>query len=295
LHLGHAYSALLNHKLAETFGGEVLLRIEDIDKARTRHEYIAAIFRDLHWLGLNWPQTRGSGNTEQAGVRHQSEHMADYKTYIEKLNALGLLYPCFATRKEIQAAQSDEYLDPDGAPLYPGLYKNLTEQDQRERMASGTPFALRLRMDKAVKVARDLKPLSYKCFDENGTILEREIRPERWGDVIIARKDIKTSYHLSVVVDDHIQKITHICRGRDLEAATDIHRLLQIILKLDEPAYHHHELILKQDEKLSKSKSHPSLAELRSQGLTSNEIKDAFTKGPEAFNALMTRYQNAEL
>lgn len=282
LHLGHAYSVLLNEKLAKAQNGSLLLRIEDIDKARSSNTHIAAIHRDLHWLGLSFGQP----------VRYQSAHLDEYKPYIQQLKAAGLLYPCFASRGEIRAAPNNGQTDPDGAPLYPGLYKNLTKAEQTTRIESGTPYALRLDMEQAINQAKALSNgiLSYNEIDEAGQVTQKPITPERWGDVIIARKDIETSYHLSVTVDDHLQNITHIVRGRDLEASTDIHRILQIILGFDEPLYHHHELILLEREKLSKSKKHMSLFEMRSTGITAPDIRKAFQKGAGALNALMSHH-----
>lgn len=279
LHLGHAYSALLNWHYAAKFGGTALLRIEDIDKGRTREAHVAAIYRDLHWLGLDWPEP----------VRRQSSHLSDYKSYLQQLLAAGLLYPCFASRAEIRAAADPKSKDPDGAPLYPGLYKNLSEAEQKALISAGKPYALRLHMEKAIARAEALSgsPLTYQSYDEGGTLTTTPINAARWGDVIIARKDIATSYHLAVTADDHLTGITHICRGQDLLAATDIHRILQINLGLDEPLYHHHELLQFGDEKLSKSRNHPGLYQLREKGVTASRLRAAFKAGPKAMAALL--------
>lgn len=270
LHLGHAYSALCNAKFAKLYDGRFILRIEDIDLSRRSETHIAAIYRDLHWLGLSWPTP----------VRLQSDHLQSYLPALAHLTDLGLLYPCFATRAEINRAANaatSPATDPDGALLYPSICKAYTDDQVQECKNKGMPFALRLHMDKALAHAATLHkgPITYKTFNEQGPSSEIPIDPARWGDIVIARKDVPTSYHLAVVIDDHHQAITHICRGKDLEAATDIHRLLQIILGLDEPAYHHHDLVLYEGEKLSKSKSHPSLFELREQGITSEDLQKA--------------------
>ncbi len=283
LHLGHAYSALKTAELAQTLDADFLLRIEDIDQARSKDEFIAAIYRDLHWLGLTWPSP----------VRRQSEHLADYKAAIERLKAEELLYPCFATRSEIKAhwqnAGSPIKKDPDGALLYPGLYKHLTPEETQAHIDTGAPYALRLHMDRAIKRAETLikgQP-TYKIFDEQGHMADHTVTPEAWGDVIIARKDIPTSYHLSVVVDDAAQGITHICRGKDLEQATDVHRILQINLGFPAPCYHHHDLVRLSGEKLSKSKQHPALQALRDQGVSADDIKTAMQKGPKTLASLL--------
>ena len=283
LHLGHAYSALTTAELAQNLGGDFQLRIEDIDQARSKDEFIAAIYRDLHWLGLTWPNP----------VRRQSEHLQDYRAAIERLNDLELLYPCFATRSEIKAhwqnAGSLVKKDPDGALLYPGLYKNQPPEDSQARINKGTPYALRLHMDRAIKRAENLikQQPTYKAFDEYGHISDHVVSPAAWGDVIIARKDIPTSYHLSVVVDDEVQNITHICRGKDLERATDVHRILQINLGFSAPCYHHHDLVQLSGEKLSKSKQHPALQALRDQGVSAHDIKTAMKQGPEILGSLL--------
>jgi len=230
LHLGHAYSALLNFDLARRAGGRFLLRIEDIDSTRCRPKFEAAIYEDLGWLGIAW----------ETPVRRQSEHLASYREAIEKLSAQGLIYPGFESRAEIarlvaqREADGPWPRDPDGAPIYPGAAKSLLP-DQRQRLIeSGAPFALRL--DMAAARAR-VGALSWieqgeGPGAETGTVAAR---PEAWGDVILARKEIPTSYHLAVVVDDALQGVTDVVRGQDLFWSTSVHRLLQHLLGLPEP------------------------------------------------------------
>lgn len=283
LHLGHAYSALITETYAKKFNGEFTLRIEDIDKSRARETFVEAVYRDLKWLGLSWPTP----------VRRQSEHFDDYKSALDQLENMGLLYPCFATRKEIDRAYQNEPCkprDPDGALLYPGLYKDISQAKITQKKAANMPFSLRLNMAKAIKKASEVTsfPITYSVFHQNGSITTHEINPERWGDVIIARKDVPTSYHLSVVVDDHLEGITHVTRGCDLLPATDVHRLLQILLRLNEPLYHHHDLItLSSGDKLSKSKQHPSLHDLRCKGVEAAKIRQLAEKSANHLKALL--------
>ena len=270
LHLGHAFSAILNFELAKRSHGKFLLRIEDIDEARSTPENISAIYRDLKWLGLDWTQP----------IRRQSDHIGTYRAALSKLEALGLLYPCFATRKEILNAATEKFgttppRDPDGAIIYPGLYKNINSVDLAARRANGEPFALRLDIQKAATLftATNQWPPKYTEISIDGKPTTYQTDPARWGDVIIARKDLQTSYHLSVVVDDAIQKITHVVRGLDLKPATDIHRLLQTFLELPAPVYHHHRLINDETEqKLSKSAGSKKLRQLREEGITPKMI-----------------------
>jgi len=272
LHLGHAFSAILNFELAKRSGGRFLLRIEDIDQARSTPEFIDAITRDLKWLGLEWEEP----------VRVQSHHMGTYRAALTKLEELGLLYPCFASRKEIAAAVSkpaNPPLDPDGALVYPGIFRNTSKDEIESRRTNGEPFALRLDMTRAIETLNSHKqwPLSYIEVNPSGAHQRITCDPTRWGDIVIARKDLHTSYHLSVVVDDAIQKITHVTRGLDLQAATDIHRVLQAFLDLPEPIYHHHKLITDKDgQKLSKSISSTSLRALRDDGTTPEQIWASF-------------------
>ncbi len=271
LHLGHAYSALLNARMARESGGRFLLRMEDIDTARCTPELEQGVYDDLRWLGLDWERP----------VRRQSEHFSDYRHALTQLAGRGLVYPAFLSRGELRArieaaAARDESwpLDPDGAPLYPPDERDLAEAERLERMASGAPYAWRLDMRKALQAVGE--PLSWS---ESGAGPEGETGrvaadPARWGDVVIARKDTPTSYHLSVVVDDALQGVTHVVRGRDLFHATAVHRLLQNLLGLPEPLYHHHDLVLGEDgRKLSKSRHDTALESLRRQGLTADDIR----------------------
>lgn len=270
LHLGHAYSALLNVDMARKAYGKLLLRIEDIDTARCTPEFEAAIYRDLEWLGVEWEKP----------VRRQSEHFADYGKLLDRLIAGELVYPAFMSRGEMRAhiAQAEDSgrtwpRDPDGVPLYPGLDKALGQRERKRRMAEGVPFAWRL--DTAA-LGRLRKPLTWTELSDADMNSQRkaEARPDLWGDVVLARRDVPTSYHLSVVADDALQGITHIVRGQDLFAATGIHRLLQALLDLPEPAYFHHRLIPGPDgRKLSKSLRDTGLGALRNAGRTPDDIR----------------------
>jgi glutamyl-Q tRNA(Asp) synthetase len=265
LHLGHALSALLNADMAKAAGGRLLLRIEDIDAARCRPEYETAIYGDLAWLGIDWERP----------VRCQSRHYNDYRAALVRLEALGLIYPSFESRAEI--ARTAVGRDPDGAPLYAGQAKKMPAAERQKRIEAGEPYALRLDMSAAL--ARS-GPLSWQetgaetgagLGGETGTIAAD---PAIWGDVILARKETPTSYHLSVVVDDAAQMVTDVVRGRDLFASTSVHRLLQSLLGLPAPRYHHHRLILGEDgSKLSKSTAATGLRELRARGVTAVQIR----------------------
>lgn len=270
LHLGHALSALTNERIARELGGRLLLRIEDIDRTRCKPDFEQGIRDDLVWLGLRFePQ-----------VRRQSEHFDDYAAALRSLQARGLVYPCFCSRGQVKATVAVRQaktgqpwpLDPDGAPLYPGTCRGLGEAAARERVASGASYALRLDMARACALAGE--NLGYGVFDEAGPDHWIAVRPERWGDVVLARKEVPASYHLSVVVDDALQGVTHVVRGRDLEAATDIHVVLQRLLGLRTPSYHFHPLLLDADgQKLAKSRFSESLADLRARGVTAGEIR----------------------
>jgi len=269
LHLGHAYSALLNFDLARRCGGKFLLRIEDIDPTRCRPEFEAAIYQDLAWLGLSW----------EAPVRRQSEHFAGYRDAVGKLSAQGLIYPGFETRAEIARLVAQREAagmwprDPDGAPLYPGTAKSLAVDARERLMAQSAPYALRL--DMAVAGAR-AGTLGWTEHGEgpNGETGTVTARPEAWGDVILARKETPTSYHLSVVIDDALQGVTDVVRGSDLFWSTSVHRLLQDLLGIAPPTYRHHRLVLDAaGHKLSKSNLATGLRELRSQGATPTDIR----------------------
>ena len=269
LHLGHAASALLNFDLARAARGRLLLRIEDIDATRSRREFEAAIYQDLAWLGISW----------ETPVRRQSGHFADYRAAAGRLTAMGLLYPAFETRAEIArlVAAADLHgawpRDPDGAPLYPGAAKAMSTEAVASLRASGAPMALRLDMARAV--ARSGAP----AWREEGAAPDGRsgamvARPQDWGDVILARKETPTSYHLSVVVDDALQGVTHVVRGQDLFWSTSVHRLLQQLLDLPEPVYRHHPLVTdKAGAKLSKSAGSTSLRDLRAAGATPTDIR----------------------
>lgn len=265
LHLGHALSAILNHELARKCGGRFLLRIEDIDPARSRERHVAQIYEDLAWLGLAWEQP----------VRRQSQHLDDYRRATARLEEMGLLYPCWASRSEIEAAWrrlgNPPLRDPDGALLYPGLWRDRPAAEIEARRAGGEPFALRLDMAKAMaRLSVDAPgPLDFEAVSPTGGTTRIAVRPERWGDAVIVRKDTPTSYHLAVVVDDALQGVTEVVRGADLLAATDLHRVLQALLGLPVPRYRHHALVLGPDgQKLSKSRGDVALAALRRSGVT---------------------------
>jgi glutamyl-Q tRNA(Asp) synthetase len=270
LHLGHALSALLNAGRAKAAGGRLLLRIEDIDAARCRPEYEAAIYEDLAWLGIAWEQP----------VRRQSEHYDDYRAALGKLDAMGLVYPSFESRAEIAALVAEREpwpSDPDGAPLYPGNAKTMAPAERAHRMAAGAPYALRLDMAAALARTGALTWVETGAgpAGETGTIAaDPAANPAIWGDVILARKETPTSYHLAVVVDDAAQGVTEVVRGRDLFHATSVHRLLQALLGWPAPRYHHHRLILDADgSKLSKSTLATGLRELRARGASAADIR----------------------
>jgi len=268
LHLGHALSALINDGMARAARGRLLLRIEDIDTTRCRPEFEQAIYEDLAWLGLSW----------ETPVRRQSEHFDAYRDALARLTALGLVYPSFESRAEIAQLIRDRERDapwprdPDGAPIYPGKRDSLSDAERRRRMDNGEPHALRL--DMAAAIDRT-EPLSWI---EGGADPQGESRiitadPAAWGDVVLARKEVPTSYHLSVVVDDALQGITQVVRGRDLIWSTSVHRLLQALLKLPAPIYHHHRLLLGDDgRKLSKSSQSTALRHLRENGATRSDV-----------------------
>jgi glutamyl-Q tRNA(Asp) synthetase len=269
LHLGHAYSALLNFDLARQQQGRFLLRIEDIDPARCRPDYEAAIYEDLAWLGLRWEEP----------VRRQSEHLADCRAALDQLMAQGLVYPSFESRAEVarlvaqREAAGPWPRDPDGAPLYPGTAKQMSSDERTRLIEQGAPYALRLDMAAARAAAGELSWIERGAGSgsETGTVLAD---PQPWGDVILARKEVPTSYHLSVVIDDALQGVTEVVRGRDLFHATAMHRLLQHLLGLPVPTYRHHRLIRDDfGRKLSKSTGSTGLRELRAAGATPADIR----------------------
>ncbi|MEG3618151.1 tRNA glutamyl-Q(34) synthetase GluQRS [Magnetovibrio sp. PR-2] len=261
LHLGHAYSALKAYETAQNAGGQFILRMEDIDQGRCHPEFEDAIYEDLRWLGLDWEQP----------VRRQSDHMDDYKTALDQLDGQGLLYPCFCTRKDIQgeinAAFGAPHLAPTGpdGPIYPGTCRHLSTSQRREKIEAGAPFALRLDMQNALKG----RALTWTDQDQG----EIRATPEIFGDVVLARKDTPTSYHLSVTVDDDLQGITHVVRGEDLFSATHIHRLLQDLLDLHTPVFQHHGLLKAADgRRLAKRDRAETLKSMRENGLTSDQV-----------------------
>lgn len=268
LHLGHAASALINQRMACECNGRYLLRIEDIDVGRTREEYIAAIYEDLDWIGVGFEKP----------VLRQSENFEVYEDFAGRLAAMGLLYPCFASRAEIASAVETldgGRVDPDGAPVYPGLHRGLSASEVASRKQAGQPFAMRIDMEKALVVVRERLngDLVWREMDDAGGETAISADPMQWGDVILQRKEVPTSYHLSVVVDDANQGVSHIVRGEDLRQATSIHRLLQVLLDLPEPKYFHHGLVRDPDgKKLSKSDSATSLRSLREAGLSRDEV-----------------------
>ena len=259
LHLGHAYAALFAFEAAREAGGRFLLRIEDIDRGRCRPEFTAAIEDDLAWLGLSWERP----------VRRQFEHMADYRSALDRLDAMGLLYPCFCTRAEIAAEIERAGHAPHGpdGPAYPGTCRGMPAAERERRLARGDSFALRL--DMAAAVAR-AGPSSF-TDRSRGRI---DTRPEAFGDVVLARKDTPTSYHLAVTVDDALQGVTLVTRGEDLLAATDVHRLLQALLGLPVPEYHHHGLLADPSgRRLAKRDRAATLRSLREAGRTPEEVR----------------------
>src|SRR5262245_21114028 len=265
LHLGHALAALTDFEMARALSGRFLLRIEDIDATRCRPEFEQAIYEDLAWLGIAWEQP----------VRRQSEHLDAYRDALAKLS--DLIYPSFESRAEIarlvaeRDAKGHWPRDPDGTPLYPGNAKRISATERGARMAE-EPYALRLDMNAAVARTGTLTWVEIDAASqEHETVMAH---PEVWGDVVLARKEVPTSYHLAVVVDDALQGVTHGVRGQDLQTATSVHRLLQALLGLHAPSYHHHRLILDEEgRKLSKSTRATALRELRSQGLTPADIR----------------------
>jgi glutamyl-Q tRNA(Asp) synthetase len=250
LHLGHAYSAMLAHDYAREHGGAFLLRIEDIDPGRARPEHIDGIIDDLMWLGLHW----------DGEILYQSERLALYAEALDRLKAAGLVYPCFCTRSAIAAEIAASAAAPHGpeGPVYPGTCRALSTEERTERMAA-EPHAWRLDMAAATRAAG---PLYWHDGDT-----EVPAEPEAFGDVVLARKDAPTSYHLAVTLDDAAQGITDVVRGRDLYASTDVHRLLQALLELPTPAYHHHPLLVDAEgRRLAKRHGAPTLAALREAG-----------------------------
>lgn len=274
MHIGHALSALVGYEIARRQGGRFLVRIEDIDTLRCRDEFVRSILDDLAWLGITLVEP----------VIRQSSRFTHYVAAAERLRAMGLLYPCFALRSEIAAAVAHRRSagghwpnDPDGAPHYPGLFRTTGNTEFAERHARGEPFALRLDMAKALAMLPTLLGGEPLTFVETGDGTPGHLvpaRPEQWGDVVVVRKEFPASYHLSVVVDDAHQGVTLVTRGRDLFEATGLQRLLQVLLGLPEPRYHHHHVLLGPDgRKLSKSSGATSLRTLRAAGATPADVR----------------------
>jgi len=271
LHLGHAYSALLNRHFADRLGGRLLLRLEDIDTARCTAGHEAGILEDLAWLGLRWEEP----------VRRQSEHFATYEASLRRLEREGLVYPSFLTRGEARDHISEQEArgvrwprDPDGVPLYPAIDKALSRRRRASLIAEGKPFAWRLDMTAALGRVDGGLAWAEVGGPDLAAVETVEATPAAWGDVVLARRDVPTSYHLSVVVDDALQAVTHVVRGRDLYHATSVHRLLQVLLGLPAPVYHHHTLVIGPDgRKLSKSLQDTGIATLRDQGETPEGIR----------------------
>jgi glutamyl-Q tRNA(Asp) synthetase len=259
LHLGHAHSALLGWRLARAARGRFLLRLEDIDRTRCREDFAASILRDLAWLGLDW----------DGPVRIQSEHLAEYRAGLDRLEARGLLYPCFCTRAAIKAEAARADRAPHGAegPLYPGTCRTLSEAERDRRRAAGEAYALRLDVARALALTG---PLWWEEDGMGGVAAE----PLGQGDVVLARKDTPTSYHLAVTLDDALQGVSLVTRGEDLFAATHVHRLLQAVLDLPVPRYRHHPLLLDASgRRLAKRDRAVTLAALREAGRTPAEIR----------------------
>jgi glutamyl-Q tRNA(Asp) synthetase len=279
LHLGHAFSALFAWRRARESGGRFLLRLEDIDPVRCRPQFADAILEDLAWLGLDW----------DGEVRVQSEHLSEYRTVLDALRARGLLYPCFCSRADIQLSATAPQT-PDGAPLYPGTCRGLSEDQSSARIAAGERFALRLNMQRAlasntplpqageVGERREPGEGAAKCpvpltFEEagEGTI---PCHPEQFGDVVLARKDTPASYHLCVTHDDAVQGVTLVTRGADLKPATHLHRLLQSLMGWPVPAYAHHELLTDATgRRLAKRDRAATLRDLRARGHSPAEVR----------------------
>jgi glutamyl-Q tRNA(Asp) synthetase len=257
LHLGHVHSALTGWRAARDAGGRFLLRIEDIDHTRCRPHFTDAIIEDLGWLGLDW----------DGPIRKQSEHLADYRAALARVEALELLYPCFCTRRDIQAEIARAGGAPQGqlGPIYPGTCRHLGPAERTARLASGIDYALRLDVTAA---AAHTGPLSWLEGD-------REIAadPLSLGDVVLARKEMPTSYHLAVTVDDALQGVTLVTRGADLYPATHIHRLLQALLGLPTPRYRHHPLLMDmRGRRLAKRDGAPTIRAMREAGMTPDQV-----------------------
>ena len=264
LHLGHAYSALMNGLVARETGGKLLLRMENIDTTRCRPEFETAIREDLTWLGLAWEEP----------VRRQSDHFADYACAMDRLEQRGLVYPCFCSRGDIMASvatRTNWPVDPDGTPLYPGICKALTRADRARRFASGERASYRLDTDRALAASGG--PITWSEFRAGSDRQDEPAAPAVWGDAVLSRKDIATSYHIAVVIDDAAQGVTDVVRGEDLFMATSLHRILQVLLDLPAPNYHHHALLRDNSgQKLSKSLRAKPLRTFRQDGYSRDSV-----------------------
>ncbi len=274
LHLGHAFSALLSWRLARDSGGRFLLRLEDIDPSRCRPEHAEAILHDLAWLGLEW----------DGPVRVQSHHMAAYRAVLDRLQAQGLLYPCFCSRSEILAELSQSshapHQAPDGAARYPGTCRRLDPAVRRDRLQAGRPHALRLDMAAALRRLSGTPALRFEDAGAAAAARWQPCRPEAFGDVVLARRDAPASYHLCVTHDDWRQEVGLVVRGMDLRPATDLHRLLQALLGWTAPAYLHHPLLRDAaGRRLAKRDAAGTLRALRERGLPASEVRAAALRG----------------
>jgi len=271
LHLGHAFSALINRRLADEAGGKFLLRIEDTDTVRCTPVLEQRMLEDLQWLGIHWDDI----------PRRQSDHIDTYMESVATLMDAGLVYPAFMSRREIksfiegQTASGNAWpVDPDHAPIYPDHDRKMPVSDRAALLAEGKPHAIRLNMQEALLYVGKQLFWHEDGSGPEGQTGQIEARPEIWGDVVLSRKDVPASYHLAVVLDDALQGVTDVVRGRDLFWSTAVHRLLQELLGLPVPTYLHHDLIVDDDgSKLSKSRHDTSLAELRSAGATPSDIR----------------------
>ena len=257
LHLGHVRSALEGWHAARRDGGRFLLRLEDIDQTRCRAKYAAAIVEDLAWLGIEW----------DGPVRKQSEHFDDYRRALDRLNEPGVLYPCFCTRREIQAeiARAGGAPHGDAGPRYPGTCRRLSAEEAAAKLRSGKDYALRLDLARAVALTGPLDWIEGEC--------SRQVEAALLGDVVLARKEFPASYHLAVTVDDAIQGVTLVTRGEDLAIATHIHRVLQALLGLPAPRYRHHALLTDAvGRRLAKRDGARTMRSMRQQGMSPAEI-----------------------
>ncbi|MCA9034411.1 MAG: tRNA glutamyl-Q(34) synthetase GluQRS [Planctomycetaceae bacterium] len=260
LHSGHAFSALIAYQNTLDHGGKFLLRLEDIDFTRCREEFAQSILIDLEWLGLEWAEP----------VRIQSQHLCEYRAVAENLTQRGLLYPCFCTRRDIQREIESAGAAPQGpeGPLYPGTCRGLSEDERQFRIHRGDEYAMRLDLNRALdSVTSVLEWHDQVCGVQVAA-------PERLGDVVLVRKDIGCSYHLAVVHDDAFQNVNLVTRGKDLFEATHLHRLLQHLLDLPTPVYHHHPLLCdEQGRRLAKRDLSETIRSIREKGVTSEEFK----------------------